>query len=209
LIGQWALNALLLFYGIFLMIMGLTVEQLIFRYWRLVLADFVSERRDWVRILGNKYVATVIIAAIGLAWISTFTFDYVWEYFGGTNQLFAAFALLLAAVYLVYAKRSPRQALYTFIPGLFMAVTTISALIYVAYLFLAHSFNPTNPIPGTLQGLFYNYLKSIGVSPYPIVSTFDVIAFLVGISLAVLSAVMTYYLVSGYFRYREVKVVKA
>lgn len=209
LIGQWAAGALALFFGVFLMIMGFTVQQLIFRYWRLALADIVSERKDWLRILGNKYVATIILIAITLGWVATFTFDYIWEYFGGTNQLFAAFALLLVAVYLVYAKSPRRHTLYTLIPGLFMAVTTISALVYMAYVFLRHALHPIKPIPGTYQVLFYNYLESLHITPYPIVSTFDVIAFIIGISLAILSIIMTYYLLRSYVKYgREVSVAK-
>jgi len=199
LFGKTLYNAFVLFFGAFLLFMGVTVEQLVIRYWRLVLADFVEERKGAIKILGNKYVATIIVLVLSLALIATFTFDYIWEYFGGTNQLFAGFALLLVATYLTKVKK---PSWYTLIPGSFMLVTTISAIAYTAYLFIMHSFNTAKPLTA-LQQLFYTYLTSIGVTPYPIVATFDVIAFIVGVALVVLSTAMGYYLYKSIVAYRR------
>jgi len=198
-LGKALYNGFVLFFGAFLLFMGFTVETLVIRYWRLVLADMVSERKGSIRILGNKYVATTLILVLALALIATFTFDYIWEYFGGTNQLFAAFALLLVATYLTKVKK---PSWYTLIPGSFMIVTTIAAIAYTAYLFLSHSFNPTKPLTA-LQQLFYNFLTGYGITPYPIVSAFDVIAFLVGLSLVILSITMGYYLFKSILTYRK------
>jgi len=198
-LGKALYNGFVLFFGAFLLFMGVTVETLVIRYWRLVLADMVSERKGSIRILGNKYVATTLILVLALALIATFTFDYIWEYFGGTNQLFAAFALLLVAVYLTKVRR---PSWYTLIPGSFMILTTISAIAYTAYVFLMHGFNPSKPLTA-LQGLFYNYLNSIGVTPAPVVSAFDIIAFIIGITLVGLSITMGYYLFSSLIKYRK------
>lgn len=199
LIGKQFYNAFTLFFGAFLLIMGVTVESLVVRYWRLVLSDMVSDKKGAIRILGNKYISTAIVLILALALIATFTFDYVWEYFGGTNQLFAAFALLLVAVYLTKVRR---PSWYTLIPGSFMILTTISAIAYTAYVFLMHGFNPSKPLTA-LQGLFYNYLNSIGVTPAPVVSAFDIIAFIIGITLVGLSITMGYYLFSSLIKYRK------
>ncbi len=83
-----------------------------------------------------------------------------------------------------------------------MLVTTISAIAYTAYLFIMHSFNTAKPLTA-LQQLFYTYLTSIGVTPYPIVATFDVIAFIVGVALVVLSTAMGYYLYKSIVAYRR------
>lgn len=199
LLGSSLKNGLLLFFGAFLLFMGVTVETLIIRYWRLVLADWVEDRKGAIRIIGNKYVSTIIVLLLSLALIATFTFDYIWEYFGGTNQLFAAFALLLVATYLTKVKK---PSWYTLIPGSFMIVTTISAIAYTAYLFIQHSFNTSKPLTA-LQQLFYSYLQSIGVTPYPVVATFDVIAFLIGIALVGLSITMGVYLYKSIMAYRR------
>ena len=57
----------------------------------------------------------------------TNSWQTVWPVFGAANQLVAALALLVATSYLLGMKK---PALYTAIPGAFMLLTTIGALVY-------------------------------------------------------------------------------
>ena len=81
-------------------------------------------------ILGNRYVAS----AVAVAAISFFAFYQVngefaglvlWQLFGTTNQLLAGLALLAVTVYLL---RRGKPLVYTFLPMVFMLVSTLSAM---------------------------------------------------------------------------------
>jgi carbon starvation protein len=58
------------------------------------------------------------------------TFTYLWQLFGGANQLMASLALMLVVLWLVSEKKNPT---YAFWPMLFMYVTTIAANLITAY----------------------------------------------------------------------------
>ena len=74
----------------------------------------------------NKYLTTLLV--VGAGGIFAFAgYKYIWPIFGAANQLVAAFTLLTISSYLLLNKK-PNA--YTFYPGLFMIITTVSALIY-------------------------------------------------------------------------------
>ena len=79
-----------------------------------------------IKILKNKYLSTLLIALLAL-WLALGSWTKIWPVFGASNQLIAALVLLLASVYLFQKRQS---AVYTFVPAIFMTVTTIGALIY-------------------------------------------------------------------------------
>lgn len=79
-----------------------------------------------LKIFKNKYFATSIIILVAF-WLAQGTWTKLWPVFGASNQLIAALVLLLASVYLWQKKR---PSIYTFIPAIFMTITTIAALIY-------------------------------------------------------------------------------
>ena len=92
----------------------------------------VSEIGDTLGLaaLENRYVAS----AIAVASIWFFAFYQVggefaglalWQLFGTTNQLMAGLALLAITVYLL---RRGKPLIYTFVPMLFMLVSTLSAM---------------------------------------------------------------------------------
>ncbi|MGQ9732502.1 MAG: carbon starvation CstA family protein [Candidatus Zipacnadales bacterium] len=80
--------------------------------------------------LGNRWLSGLITIApaayLGLSGKA----DVIWPVFGASNQLIAALALFVVAVYLVGVHR---PALYAFIPGVFMLLTTVGALLYQTY----------------------------------------------------------------------------
>jgi carbon starvation protein len=71
----------------------------------------------------------------------------IWVAFGGANQLMAGLALLLVSLWLMSEGRKHAWALY---PSIFMIVTTIAALLYVAYTNLTKV--PTSLAAGEIQG---------------------------------------------------------
>jgi len=85
-----------------------------------------------IKVLRNRYAAT--LAVVGTALI--FAMGYwkvIWPVFGASNQLIAALVLLVASVYL-FQKKHP--SIYTFIPAVFMTLTTVAALVYEAVVFI-------------------------------------------------------------------------
>ncbi|MDI6654625.1 MAG: carbon starvation CstA 5TM domain-containing protein, partial [Candidatus Hydrothermarchaeota archaeon] len=58
------------------------------------------------------------------------TWIYIWVLFGGSNQLMAGLALWIATLWLVETKK---PWIISGIPGIFMIVTTIAALIFASY----------------------------------------------------------------------------
>jgi len=84
-----------------------------------------------IKIFRNKYASTILIVLIAL-WLALGSWTAIWPVFGASNQLIAALVLLLASVYL-FQKRQP--SIYTFLPAVFMTVTTIGALIYEMFVF--------------------------------------------------------------------------
>jgi len=85
-----------------------------------------------VKLLKNRYLSTVVVI-IFAAWLALGNWKVIWPVFGAANQLVAALALLIISIYLLSKNR---PVIYTLLPGIFMLVTTIAALIYEANSFL-------------------------------------------------------------------------
>ncbi|MEA2081816.1 MAG: carbon starvation CstA family protein [Elusimicrobiota bacterium] len=79
-----------------------------------------------IRILKNSFAVTALIL-VAVWWFSTGPQARIWPLFGASNQLIAALGLLVAAAYL-FAKKKP--AAHIVVPGVFMLVTTIAALVF-------------------------------------------------------------------------------
>ncbi len=85
-----------------------------------------------IRLLKNRYVSTsLIIAFAGL--LALGNWKAIWPVFGAANQLVAALALLIISLYLLSKNR---PVIYTILPGIFMLITTIAALVLEANNFL-------------------------------------------------------------------------
>ncbi|MEM3326439.1 MAG: carbon starvation CstA family protein, partial [Thermoproteus sp.] len=175
-----------LLYGIFVTVMGLITSMLFVRVFRLTMAELFEGS-----ILGNKYVSTIIILILAgfLAFVGSWT--NLWIFFGGTNQLLAALALLLVAIFLASQKR---PSAYTFIPGIFMAITTLAALAWETYVYGLYA------LMGKPIGVQAAAAKIYGAA-LPQVSNYISAAF--GALLLVLGIIMTYYLIAGWVKYRR------
>ena len=119
------------FFGLVLIIYAITVQALVTRFFRLVAGETWSEGR--FRFLGNKHVSTVF--SLGVSWLFAVTGSWwaLWLYFGGANQLLAGLAIMLIAIFLAKSRALTRNYL---IPGIFMIITTLAALVYETYTFL-------------------------------------------------------------------------
>jgi len=81
-------------------------------------------KKSW---LNNNFILTVLILVPAFILAVTNSYSDLWRMFGSSNQLIAAIVLFLISIKLT-STNEPRR--YTLIPGLFMMVTTIAALLY-------------------------------------------------------------------------------
>jgi carbon starvation protein len=115
-------------YGsVFLTIMALTIMQLVVRFMRVASAELVG---DAVPVMKNLHVGTIVALILTLIFVWVIPWLTIWSAFGAANQLMAGLALLLIALWAVSEGRKHTWALY---PAAFMIITTIAALLYLAY----------------------------------------------------------------------------
>jgi len=115
-------------YGsVFLTIMALTIMQLVVRFMRVASAELVGDKMP---VMKNMHVGTIVALILTLVFVWVIPWLTIWAAFGAANQLMAGLALLLIALWAMSEGRKHIWALY---PAAFMIVTTIAALLYLAY----------------------------------------------------------------------------
>jgi carbon starvation protein len=115
-------------YGsVFLTIMAITIMQLVVRFMRVASAELVG---DAVPAMKNIHVGTIVALILTLIFVWIIPWLTIWSAFGAANQLMAGLALMLITLWLMAEGRKHTWALY---PSIFMIVTTIAALLYLAY----------------------------------------------------------------------------
>jgi len=130
-LGGLTTPVLTTFFGLVLIIYALTVQALVTRFFRLVAAETWSEGR--FHVFGNKHISTVVGLGIPWAFAVTGSWWALWLYFGGANQLLAGLAIMLITIHLARVRAPTR---YSLIPGIFMIVTTLAALVWQTGTFL-------------------------------------------------------------------------
>jgi carbon starvation protein len=115
-------------YGsVFLTIMAITIMQLVVRFMRVASSELVGDR---LPIMKNIQVGTIVALLLTILFVWIIPWLAIWGAFGASNQLMAGLALMLIALWLKSESRRNSWALY---PAIFMIVTTMAALIYLAY----------------------------------------------------------------------------
>jgi carbon starvation protein len=115
-------------YGsVFLVIMGLTIMQLVVRFMRVASSELVGDK---IPVMRNAHVGTIVALILTLLFVWIIPWLTIWVAFGASNQLMAGLALLLIAL---WALSEGRKHTWAFYPAIFMIITTIAALIYLAY----------------------------------------------------------------------------
>src|SRR4030042_2744115 len=107
--------------------MALTIMQLVVRFMRVASAELVG---DAVPAMRNVHVGTIVALVLTLLFVWIIPWLTIWSAFGAANQLMAGLALLLVSLWLMSEGKKHTWALY---PSAFMIVTTLAALLYLAY----------------------------------------------------------------------------
>lgn len=100
------------------------------RLGRFILAETFGER---IAVLQNRWVASIVTIVPATYLGLSGTGKVLWPVFGAANQLIAALTLLVVGIYLVGVTR---PSVYAIVPGIFVLVTTIAALLYQTWGFL-------------------------------------------------------------------------
>ena len=115
-------------YGSAMMIVpALTIMQLVIRFMRVVTSELFG---DISPVFKNPHVGTLIASVLGIILVQTGWYQYLWVLFGEANQLMASLALLIITAWLM---SEGKPATWTFLPMIFMFVTTIAALLHTSY----------------------------------------------------------------------------
>jgi carbon starvation protein len=139
-------------YGsVFLTIMAITIMQLVVRFMRVASAELIG---DQFPVMKNVHVGTTVALLLTLLFVWIIPWLAIWGAFGASNQLMAGLALLLIALWLKSEGRKNTWALY---PAIFMIVTDMAALIYLAYVNFTKLANPEI----TTQGFIASTLLGI------------------------------------------------
>ncbi len=143
-------------YGsVFLTIMALTIMQLAVRFMRVASAELVGKS---VPAMKNTHVGTIVALLLTLVFVWVIPWLTIWTAFGAANQLMAGLALLLISLWLMSEGRKHAWALY---PSAFMIITTIGALVYLAYTNFAKLGNPKITTQGFLASLLVGLIAVV------------------------------------------------
>ena len=124
----------LVYSSVFLVLMALTIMYLVVRFMRVASAEFVGDR---VPLFRNNHFGSIFALILSAVLIWTGYWQKVWVLFGGANQLMASLALLLISLWLI---AKGKNYLWTFIPFVFMFVTTLASLAITAWTALSQVF---------------------------------------------------------------------
>ncbi len=160
-------------YGsVFLTIMGLTIMQLAVRFMRVASSELLGDK---VPAFKNVHVGTIVALILTAIFVWIIPWLTIWTAFGAANQLMAGLALLLISLWLRSEGKKHAWSLY---PSLFMLVTTLAALLLLAY----------------------NQFKAFSVAK---TSQASLAAILVGIIAAVLVVAAAFLIVDGWTALRK------
>jgi carbon starvation protein len=122
-------------YAAFVIIV-ITVLQLVIRFMRVSLTEWLG---DSIPAMRNMHVGTVISAALMFLVVISGTYTYLYQLFGGANQLMASLALMLVGLWLT---AEGKRTVWVWIPMIFMYITTIVANLITAWNMYANIIAP-------------------------------------------------------------------
>lgn len=80
--------------------------------------------------LSNRWVASIVVAAVGLWLVWGNTYTVLWAGFAGTNQLLASIAMLTAATWVKNVQKAGKWAMAVVIPAIFLWITVFVSLVW-------------------------------------------------------------------------------
>jgi len=119
------------------------------------------------KILSNKWIASIVVAFVGIFLARSGGYAVMWPAFSGANQLIASVVMLTVAVW-VKKKLNPKYVAAVVIPGAILWVTVTAALIWyevvIIPVFFADMAKTLNVITGVIVGLINLFMLILNFS---------------------------------------------
>ena len=90
------------------------------------ISRYLTEELFYIK---NRYLSTLLIVVLSAALALSGKWAKIWPVFGASNQLVAALALFVLSCWLISRKKKARV---TFLPAIFMLITSVTALVLQA-----------------------------------------------------------------------------
>jgi len=116
------------------------------------MAEPLKEKSPGVyKIIGNKWVASLIIAFVGLYLARSGGYTTLWPAFSGANQLLASIVMLTVAIW-VKKKLNPQYTMAVLVPAVFLWVTVTAALIWYEIVIIPVFFRDMAKVQNVITG---------------------------------------------------------
>ena len=102
-------------------------------------------------LFNNKWVASLIIAFVGLYLARSGGYTTLWPAFSGANQLLASIVMLTVAIW-VKKKLNPKYTMAVLIPAILLWVTVTCALIWYEIVIIPVFFRDMSKMPNVITG---------------------------------------------------------
>jgi len=151
----FSMSFMTLFSAVWVSTFALTTLDTTNRLGRYIIQEMVEPlkgKKDGVyKFFGNKWVASIIIAFLGIFLARSGGYSFLWPAFSGANQLLASVVMLTVAVW-VKKKLNPKYLTAVIIPAVFLWVTVTAALIWYVAAVVPTYFAAGKPVASQATG---------------------------------------------------------
>jgi len=149
------MNFMTLFAAVWVSTFALTTLDTTNRLGRYIIQEMVLPMKEknpgFYNVFNNKWVASVIIAFVGIFLARSGGYMVLWPAFSGANQLLASVVMLTVAVW-VKNKLNPKYTMAVLIPAIFLWVTVTAALIWYELIVIPTFFKDMSKVMSVITG---------------------------------------------------------
>ena len=124
--------------------------------WQEVVGMFMDTSKGTGKLIANKWLASIVLAGLGvwLAWGNDWLI--LWPAFSGMNQMLASIALMTAALWVTKVQQAGKWSWAVLIPAVFLWITVTFALLWFLVVVV-----PGIPAAGTKYGV--GFITLVGI----------------------------------------------
>ncbi len=149
-------NFMTLFAAVWVSTFALTTLDTTNRLGRYIIQEMalpLKEKNPGVyKVFSNKWVASIVIAFIGLFLARSGGYTVLWPAFSGANQLLASVVMLTVTIW-VKKKLDPKYTLTVFVPGIILWVTVTAALVWYEFAVIPTFFRDMAKVQSVITGV--------------------------------------------------------
>ncbi|MCX7024834.1 MAG: carbon starvation protein A [Spirochaetes bacterium] len=150
-----SMNFMTLFSAVWVSTFALTTLDTTNRLGRYIIQEMALPMKDKnpviYKVFNNKWVASIIIAFVGIFLARSGGYTTLWPAFSGANQLLASVVMLTVAVW-VKKKLNPKYTMIVLVPAVFLWVTVTAALIWYEIVIIPVFFRDMAKVPNLITG---------------------------------------------------------